>query len=170
MPWYLLLLRLTHIVLGTIWVGAMAFTVVFLTPALRDVGPAGAPVMGALQRRGLMVVMPVLALLTIISGFLLVERIYGGMSALASSRTGQALATGALAAVLAFLLGILVMRPAMVRAAALAGRAASASTEQERIELGAQAQRLRVRGSVMGRVIFALLLIAIGAMAIARYV
>lgn len=169
MPWYLLLLRLTHVVLGTMWVGAMAFTVVFLTPALRDAGPGGAPVMASLQRRGFMVVMPVLALLTIISGFLLVERVYGGMSALGASRMGQSLIIGAVAAVLAFVLGILVMRPAMIRAAALASRAASASTEQERIELGAQVQRLRERGTVMGRVIFTLLLIAIGAMAIARY-
>src|SRR5688500_8110629 len=75
MHWYLLLLRLTHIALGAIWVGTMVFMVVFLTPALRDAGPAGAPIMGSLQRRGFMVVMPVLALLTIISGFLLVERI-----------------------------------------------------------------------------------------------
>ena len=169
MPWYLLLLRLTHIVLGAIWVGAMAFTVVFLTPALGDAGPAGAPVMGSLQRRGLMVVMPVLALLTIISGFLLVERVHGGMSGFVASRMGQTLMTGAMAAVLAFLLGIVIMRPAMTRAGALASRAATASTEQERKELGAQVQRLRARGSVMGRVILALLLIALGAMAIARY-
>ena|SRR5688500_18323126 len=169
MHWYLLLLRLTHIVLGAMWVGAMAFTVVFLTPALRDAGPSGAPVMASLQRRGLMVVIPVLALLTIVSGILLVERVYGGMSALSDSRMGQTLMTGALASVLAFLLGIVVMRPAMARAAALASRAASAATEQERVELGAQAQRLRTRGAAMGRVIFALLLVAVGAMAVARY-
>jgi uncharacterized membrane protein len=169
MHWYLLLLRLTHIALGAIWVGTMVFMVVFLTPALRDAGPAGAPIMGSLQRRGFMVVMPVLALLTIISGFLLVERIYGGMSGLAASRMGQGLMTGAIAAILAFLLGVIVMRPAMTRAAALAARAGSASTEQERIALGAQVQRLRARSAVMGNVIFVLLLIALGAMAVARY-
>ncbi len=48
----IVLLRLVHIVLGVLWVGMIAFMVVFLTPALRDAGPDGAKVMMALQRAG----------------------------------------------------------------------------------------------------------------------
>ncbi len=48
------MLRLVHVVFGAVWVGMMAFTVIFLTPAVRDVGPEGGKVMTALQRRGVM--------------------------------------------------------------------------------------------------------------------
>ncbi|MGH7699281.1 MAG: hypothetical protein ACREMJ_02005 [Gemmatimonadales bacterium] len=152
----LITLRLIHIVLGALWVGMMAFTVFFLTPAVRDAGPDGAKVMAALQRRGVMTVMPIIALLTIASGVWLIQRVYGGMASLMATRTGVTLTAGAVASLIAFLLGILVMRPAMVRAAASSDPA--------------EVQRLRARGAAVGRVVASLLIFAVAAMAVARYV
>ena len=50
MDWLVILLRLIHIVLGAAWVGMMVMNVVFLTPTLRDAGPAAGPVMAGPRR------------------------------------------------------------------------------------------------------------------------
>ena len=165
----LLLLRLFHVVLGVLWVGMMGFTVIFLTPALREAGPSGQPVMAALQRRKLMIVMPLIALGTIISGLMLMERLFRDMGVVASSRMGLTLIVGGVMSLIAFILGITVMRGAMMGAARLAQSLESASPS-ERGEIGARIQRLRARGAVVGQVIFGLLLVAAGAMAVARYI
>src|SRR6266705_2806990 len=70
--------------------------------------------------------------------------------------------------ILAFLLGIVVMRPAMMRSTALQQSLASASPE-ERATRSAEIQRLRARGAMTGWVVLILLLYALGAMAVARY-
>ena len=41
----LIALRLTHIVFGVFWAGTAMFNAIFLIPAVRALGPAGAPVM-----------------------------------------------------------------------------------------------------------------------------
>ena len=167
--WYLILLRLLHIGLGALWVGMMAFTVVFLQPALRDAGPSGQAVMAGIQRRRFMTVMPIIALITILSGMLLMHRLYADMSALMTTPGGLALVVGALAAIVAFILGVAVVRPAMTKAGALAQSMASAGSEAERAKLGAHLQRLQARGAAMTPIVFGLLLVALGAMAVARY-
>src|SRR6478672_1450895 len=107
MNWLTLVLRLIHVGGGAMWVGMFAFMTFYLSPALAEVGPEGGKLMAALQRRRIMVVMPVIALLTIGSGFWLMMRVYGGPANLAASRMGIALNVGATAAVVAFLIGII---------------------------------------------------------------
>jgi len=170
MNWLMVALRLVHIVAGALWVGMMAFTVVFLTPALRDAGPDGAKVMAALQRRGVMTVVPILALGTLVSGMWLFSRFSGGAPiAVLSTPVGLAFALGGAASLIAFVLGIALMRPAMVRAAGLADALGSLKTDQERAAHAAQIQRLRARGAAAGRLVAVLLVFALGAMAVARY-
>src|SRR3990172_5385186 len=95
----LLLARLLHIVLGTFWAGTMIFNAVFLSPAFQDVGPDAAKVAGALVRRRFMTIMPIVALVTILSGFWLYWRLSGGFdSGYMGSRPGQTLGMGAVAA------------------------------------------------------------------------
>jgi hypothetical protein len=167
----MLALRLIHIVFGALWVGMMAFTAVFLMPAIREAGPDGAKVMAALQRRGVMTVMPILALATLVSGMWLFARLSGESPlGLLNSGMGLAFALGGVTALVAFVLGVLVMRPAMVRAAALADARGSVETDQERGARAAEIQRLRARSLAVGRVVTLLLIVAAAAMAIARYV
>ena len=111
--------------------------------------------MAALQRQRIMVIMPVIALLTIGSGLWLMMRAYGGPGNLAGSRMGMALNAGAAATIIAFLIGIIFMRPLMMRATTATDPAA--------------AQRLRARGAMLGRLVARLLMFALGAMAVARY-
>lgn len=165
-----LIARLIHVVGGILWVGAMFFLVVFLGPALEDVGPDAGKVMGALMKRKLMVFTPVVAILTVLAGLYLYWRVSDGFnSAYMGSRAGMTYGLGAAAAILAFIIGIVVTRPAMARAMALSQQMANAEPS-ERQSLAAQAAKYRSRGANAGRLIIVLLLLTAAAMAVGRYV
>jgi hypothetical protein len=165
----LVVLRLVHVVFGAIWVGMAVFAALFLAPAVQDAGPEGGKVMAALQRRGIMTVIPVLGLGTLISGFWLYWRMSAGLHpGVITSRTGLAFGLGGLAALLAFALGMGVARPAMMRAGALMQSAQSGANE-ERQRLMAEVMRLRARSAVASRASAWLLIAAVAAMAVGRY-
>lgn len=165
----LLTARLLHIVLGAFWAGTLIFNALFLAPAIRDAGPDGAKVIAGLMRRRFLDVMPVVALLTILSGLWLYWHVSAGFQpAYMNSRIGATYGVGALASIVAFGIGVFVMRPAMLRAAALAQAAAQAAPSERETQLAA-AQALRLRGVRAGRVVAALLAVAVAAMAIGRY-
>ncbi len=146
----LLVLRFSHVFFGALWVGMMAFQTFFLMPALAEVGPESGKFMAALMRRRLPVILPIVALITLVSGFWLFQRVSGGAPAgLMRTPMGLAFGSGGLAALLAFLLGIVVMRPAMMQSTALQQSLASASPE-ERATRSAEIQRLRARGASEG--------------------
>jgi len=48
-----LLIRVSHILLAAVWLGAVVYTAVFVMPAVAESGPAGGQVMDATARRGL---------------------------------------------------------------------------------------------------------------------
>lgn len=158
----MLVLRFAHVVFAALWVGMMTYQVFFLMPALGEAGPEAGKLMAALARRRIPTVMVVVALIALISGFWLFQRLSGGNpAALMATPMGKAFALGGAAALIAFVLGLTVVRPAMLRSMKLAEQAA---THQ------AEIQRLRARGASMGRVVTILLLVALAAMAVARYV
>jgi uncharacterized membrane protein len=155
----LLLMRLLHILSGIYWVGTMMFMTGFLFPALKDAGPDGAKVGAALTNRRFPVIMPIVALVTILSGLWLFWRVSGGFQEpFMQSHMARTLSFGAACAIVAFIIGVAVVRPAMVQAMALAQ-----SNPQ-------RAQLLRVRADVVGRLVTALVVLAAAAMAVARYV
>jgi len=153
-------LRLIHIVFGAMWIGFAAFGPMFLMPAIQDAGPDGGKVMQGLMRRGLMTVMPILAISTLISGFWLYWIVSSGMdAAYMRSRMGMALGTGGTLATVAFLLGVMIVRPSMLKSAQLMQSGGDK----------AEAQRLRERAGTTNRVVAMFLILAVSAMAIARY-
>ena len=165
-----IVLRLIHVVAGALWVGMVTFVTYFLQPALQETGPEGGKVMAAVQRRGIMTVMPILAVATLISGLWLYLLAAGGQhAAFARSGPGMAFALGGLAAIAAFLAGMFVMRPAMMKAVALAQSLGPSATPEERQQVGAESQRLRARAAVAGKAVNHLLFFAVAAMAVARY-
>lgn len=169
MDWLLITLRLVHVGLGAFWVGAMLLNVIFLMPAIRDAGPAGGAVMAGLQRRRMMVWLPIIALLTILSGYGLIESVWGGPAYMFTTPSHVTFTMGAVAAIIAFLLGIGVLRPAMMRSMRLMGEMEGVP-EAERAARMAEVTKLRARGTVAANGIAVLLVIALGAMAIGRYV
>ena len=165
-----IVLRLIHVVAGAIWVGMATLATYFLQPAIQEVGPDGGKVMAAIQRRGLMTVMPSLAVATLVSGLWLYLRAAGGQhGAYARSGPGMAFGLGGLAAIAAFVLGMFVMRPAMMKAMTLAQSLGASASNEERQRVGGEAQRLRARAAASGKAVTHLLFFAIAAMAVARY-
>ena len=166
----LLVLRIVHILGGIFWLGSGLFTTFFLVPALGRLGPAAAgPVMGALQQRRLFTILPVVALLTIISGARLLQIVSGGFApAYFASRPGQTLLWSGVAAVGAFLLSILVARPAAVRSGELSASLAT-MPDAERAARLTEVEHLRRRSGLASTVAMVLLIGAAIGMAVARY-
>jgi uncharacterized membrane protein len=164
----LLVLRLIHIVGGVFWVGSGVFTTFFLLPALGQSGTVAAQVMMGLQRRRVFIVMPIVALLTILSGIRLMMITSGGFSAdYFATASGQTYAWSGLAAVISFLLGLAVSRPAAVRVAHLSQSAASDEFSRER--LAAEIRSLQRRAAMSGTTAVILLVLSAAGMAVARY-
>lgn len=124
----------------------MAFMTFFLMPAFAEVGPEAGKFMAALQKRRVPVVLPIIALLAIVSGLWLFQRLSGGQpGALMATPTGMAFGLGGLAAILTFLIGIIVGRAAMMRNMKLAESLPKAAPDQ-RAAVMAEMKRLQARG------------------------
>lgn len=170
MDLYVVVLRLLHIVFGALWIGIAVFVPFILMPSLMESGPAAGPVMGSLQRRGLPKVISAFAGISILAGFLLFWKISGGLrTEFMGSHMGIALSTGALAALVAYGIGTSVVRPAMTRAGELSQGMASLTSDAERAAQVTTITALRARGAAGGKVVAYLLLLALAAMAAARY-
>jgi len=166
-----LVLRLIHIVCGVYWAGTLMFLATLLQPSVADAGPEGGKVTQALMRRRFLEIVPIMAALTILSGVELLRRISGGFTAEWFGTTaGMTLSTGALSALIAFTIGISVLRPSAKRAGPLAQQAQQLPEGPERDAAMAEVQRLRRRMAVGGRWVAALLLIAVVGMASFRHV
>ena len=161
--------RLIHVLAGIFWVGAMLFVTWYLTPALNESGPAGGKVMAAIGRRGFIKVVPVIAILTMLSGIWLYWRISAGFDPVyLRSGPGHVYGTGGILAIVAFLIGMTMSRPAMMKAASLAQSAENAEAERE--AMLAESTRQREKGLRAGRFVAWLLLASAVTMAIGRYV
>jgi hypothetical protein len=117
-----------------------------------------------------MTVMPILALGALISGIWLYLRAAAGMHAeFARTPVGMAFGLGGLAAIVAWVLGVAVLRPSMLKAMALGQSLGPSASAEERQRVMGEAQRLRVRAAAASRATAYLLLFSVAAMAVARY-
>jgi hypothetical protein len=166
----LVILRFLHVVLGAYWAGVIMFTALYLEPSVRAAGPAGGQVMGQLVARGHLTMLPVVALVTILSGVDLLRRVSGGFDpAFMASRMGIALSIGALAAIVAFIIGVSIMRPTALKVMALSQAAMQAPEGAARDAQLAAIAPLRRRATVTLRVVAVLLAVTVTTMAVARY-
>jgi hypothetical protein len=165
------LLRLIHILTGVFWAGTLIFFVTFLEPSVRDAGPGGAGVMQGLMRRHYLNIMPIIAGLTILSGADLMRRVSGGFAAeWFGSPLGMTLSVGSGAALVAFVIGVGVMRPAALRVGRLAKAAAETTEPAMQEARQAEIHGLRRRSMLAARWVAAMLTGAVACMAVARYV
>jgi uncharacterized membrane protein len=167
----LLVLRIVHVLGAIFWVGSGIFSTFFLQPAMVEAGPAAGQVAAGLQRRRLFTVLPIVALLTILSGARLMWITSGGFSpAYFTSPMGRMFLLGAAAGIVAFLFGITFVRPAGERMGATAAALATATDAEQRAQLAASLAALGKKLRVSGLFVTALIILAAVAMAIARYV
>lgn len=163
-------LRILHIVLGVYWAGTIFFVVTFLEPVARGAGPAAGPVMMGLRQRHYFEWLPTIAVVTMLSGLGLMWKVSGGFSATwMGSHTGVAIQVGATAALVAFVIGMAVMRAATLKAMGMMPAAQQLPEGSEREARMAEIQALRLRARTGARWVGALLLVAVSAMAVARY-
>ena len=156
----LLVLRLIHILGGVYWVGAGLFSTFYLAPALKAAGPAAAgAVMSHMQKRHMFTVMPVVAVLTMLSGARLMMIVSAGDGDWFRHRAGHTYSVAAALAIIAFVMSLVVTRPAMVKAGKLAHSGGDGAT--------IAALQRRAATATMIAVVF--LILAVAGMAIARY-
>ncbi len=165
----LLVLRVIHVVGGIFWVGSAMFTTIFLMPAVAAAGPSAGAVLGALRQRGLLTVLPIVALLTIASGVRLLWIVSGGFAAAYfHTAAGHTFALAGAAAIVSFLVSFFIARPAAIRSGQLGGSLAAATVEQ-RPALTVEMEKLRRRAAVASGIVVALLVLAAAGMAVGRY-
>ncbi len=167
---FLLIVRIVHIFAGVFWVRAALTFIAFVEPTAKALGPDSQRFMQhVVKKRRFPVFISIAAVLTIIAGSLLYWRDSGGLQlAGITSPSGLDFSVGAVAAILAFLIGTGVTRPSVNRLGQLGQEIAAAGappTAAQREEL----ERIDRRMSAAGRAIMALLTIAVVAMATARY-
>jgi len=165
----ILTLRITHILFGVFWAGAILMMAFFIGPAIKHAGPDGAKVMAGLIKRRFLNIVPAAALLTILSGFWLYWHDSAGFDkAWMGSRMAMALGTGGILALVAFAIGVGVMRPSTMKAIALSQSAAQLP-ETERGAVMTEIQRLRGRAAGAGMAVAVLMIVIVLTMAVARY-
>jgi uncharacterized membrane protein len=111
--WLLLLMRAIHVVGGVFWVGGVVVLTRFVLPAARASGPAAGPMMQQMARRKLGAYIPVLSILTVLSGLGLYWHDSGGFRSHEWLRSPSAMTFGAggLLALIVFALGISIISP-----------------------------------------------------------
>ena len=167
----MIVLRLVHILAGLFWVGGMVTLTAFLVPAVRASGPAAGKVMIELMlKRKLRVWLTSAMGLTILSGILMMWRLdVVTHHAWIRTASGKTLMFGALAALIAGIAGGAVAGPANQRLATIGasvGAGGGAATAEQQAEMA----RLQKRAGVGMRLTVIFVLVAAGAMAVARYV
>lgn len=164
----LIVLRVVHVLGGVMWVGTGVFMMFFLGPALQTMGPAAGQVMGGLQKRKFMVVLPIVALLTMLSGLRLMMIASGNFGAgYFQTPMGKTFAGAGALAILAFVIGLVVNRPTMVKMGTLQQSMASDPVSKDKI--AAEIKALQQRMAIAGTIVTAMLLLAAAGMAVARY-
>jgi hypothetical protein len=166
-----LLVRVTHVFLAAIWIGAAVYTSYFLMPAIAESGPAGGQVMAAVMRRGVTRFLGIVAGTTIVTGIYLYWRFTGGFDpGVSGSRTGMVFGIGGVAGILAGIVGGGVIGRGAGQLQAIGGRLASLGEGPERAALLRQAGAVQRRMAVGGKVLILLQVIALALMAIGHYV
>ena len=162
-------LRILHIVSGAFWFGALMFSVRFLMPSLRAIGPAAGPVMGQLTQRGMTAAFMGAAFVNLGSGIWLMFLVSGGsVGEWMKTGMGRTIGVGAACAILAMIVGMIVNPPSVKRMgqiAAAAGKRGGPPSPEEAAEI----QRLQKRMASANVFVAIMLTLALSAMAVARY-
>jgi uncharacterized membrane protein len=165
---YMIVFRIVHVVASIAWGGSVVMLVFFLQPSAAAIGPAAGPFMGELLgKRRLTNAILGMAMVSIIGGLFLYWHdwhLFESFSDWVTSRWGFVLTIGAVAAIAAFLIGLLATKPRMARMMAMSRQAAEAGGPPPP-ELVALQTQLKM----LARSSLALIGVAAIAMATARY-
>jgi hypothetical protein len=164
-------LRLIHVFAGIFWAGGVFFFARFVLPAIEGSGAGGRKVMQQLMvKQKIGIAIPVAALLTVLSGFTMYALNTSASSGVwMHSRPGIAYGVGGIGGLVALVMGAAMIGPSLERVVKLELAADTDGRAITRDE-GATIAQLNRRAEVGTRVATVALLVAIAAMAVARYV
>ena len=166
-----LVFRLLHIGSGVAWAGSVFLFVVLIQPSAAGIGPAAGPfMMELLGRRKLVSWLLSLGGVTVLAGLVLYWRDADGLAGLGAflgTPFGIVLTIGALCAIAAFFIGLFGTRPNAARLLELSARMAAPGGPSP--EIGREIASVQERLTMLARVAFALIVVAVFAMATARY-
>jgi uncharacterized membrane protein len=163
-------MRVLHVVLAAIWFGAVFFNTLLLMPVVTQTGPAGGQVMQALVRKGMVALLASIGGMTIVTGVYLFWRFTSGFDPVVSaSRAGMAYSIGALAGLIALILGGSITGRGAKRIVSLAEQLPSAP-EAQRTGMMNEMTALKARVETTGKIVLALLFVALATMALGHYV
>jgi len=168
---YVVALRIVHIGTGVIWVGSLFVVVVFIQPSAAVLGSAGAPFMSELRRRRFVDVVFIDALFTVLAGAFLYWHdwhVYPSFGDWIGSSFGASLTVGGLLATAGLGVAAAVTRPTIGRLVSL-GQQVAESGGPPTPETAARIAALQRRLVIAERVSFSLVMLAVVAMASARY-
>jgi uncharacterized membrane protein len=164
-----ILLRLVHIFFGVFWAGGVMFMNFLVGPSLAASGPEGFRVWQELLRRRYFHIIMGAAALTILSGLDLMRRDSSNFApGWFRSATGIGITTGMSAAIIAFLVGLFGVMPAM-KQLKLIGAEMMQAVPEARAGFTARVDAARARLVAFGMVGTMFIAIAVLAMAVARY-
>ena len=169
---FMLVFRFLHIVAGTLWVGSAFLFSGFIGPSAAEVGPSAGPLLTvAVKKRKVAKVILALSGTTVLAGWILWLRNmdeYGGLSEWLDSDFGVVLTIGGVLATIAFVIGLVGVAPNVERLVDLGGEMAR-SDGPPTPEQGAAMQRTQISLERASKIDLVLLILAITAMATARY-
>jgi uncharacterized membrane protein len=166
-----LVLRIAHVLLAAVWLGAVAFVTFFLMPALQETGSAGVPLLSALTRRKVSAFMAAVGGTVVLTGIYLYWRFTAGFDpAQSATHAAMVFGTGGLAGILALIIHGAVVSRSEKRLAILGARLASLPEGPARTSQVADMGAARQRAATFGWVVVVLQVIALACMAVGHYV
>lgn len=168
----MIVLRLLHIVAGVLWVGAAFLFVGFIGPSAAEVGPSAGPLLHAVvKKRKVAKAITGLSIVTVVAGWVMWFRNldqFGSLGDWLGTNFGLVLTIGGVIATVAAIEGSLGVGRNVERLVDLSDEVAASggppSPEQQ-----SQIQRLGAEIEKFGKIDLVLLLLAVAAMATARY-
>jgi hypothetical protein len=168
----MIVFRFFHIVAGALWVGSAFLFALFIGPSAAKVGPSAGPLLHvAVKERKVATVITGLAAVNVTAGWLMwfdkVDQ-YGSVGDWVGSSFGLGITIGAVLATTAFFLGYFGVGRNVERLVDL-GDSIAASGQPPTPEQGAQMAKIGANLERHSKIDLVLLLLAVTAMATARY-
>lgn len=165
-----LTLRVLHVLLAAVWIGATVFMTFLVMPVIEASGPAGGQIMMGLNRKGITALFASLGGTTVLTGIYLFWRFTGGFDPeISRSHAGIAFGIGGVAGIVAVVIGGSVVGRSANKVMALMEEAMKLP-ESQRGSLMQPADVLRQRMKSAGTIVIAMQVVALVLMAVAHYI
>ncbi len=164
----IIVLRFLHIIAGALWVGASAAYAFLFIPAVTASESAGETVMKKLGPR-FHAFMAIMANVTVLAGILLYSRfiVATGLQWIWSTGSGITFTLGAAAGIISFIMGGAFFAPTQKKIESLAHE--MQASERPSVEQVTRMNSLQAKMLKAGQLDFVLMVLALGSMAVARY-